>query len=248
MKTLSLIIPIYNEQKTLFDVVNEVSKLKKSDYFINNQIELELIIVDDCSNDDSFKIAKDIEKDFVNEFENIKVLKNEINLGKGYCIKKGFKEAKGDFVGIQDADMEYSPNDYIKLLKTMIDNDADVCYGSRYLKKDSRRVLGFYHSLINKFLTFLTNIVTNLDLTDMEVCYKLFKKEVITKIAPQLKENRFGFEVEMTIYCAKLGYRFFECAIDYNPRSFLEGKKIKAKDGFRALWCILKYGLEDKKF
>ena len=225
---LSLIIPLYNEEKHIECVIKRALELQK-------YVELELIIVDDCSNDNSYEIAKN--------FNCAKVLKHKKNLGKGGALKTGFMEANGDFIGILDADLEYDPMDYLELLKPLIENKADVCYGSRYLAKTSKKVLPFYHTLMNKFLTFLSNLFSNLDITDMETCFKLFKKDVIKKVAPKLKENRFGFEVEITMRLAKEKLRFWECAISYNPRSYLEGKKIKAKDGLRALYCILKYGL-----
>ncbi len=238
MYLLSLIIPIYNEEKTLKDIVYNTLSIEKLPYAIDNNIKLELVLVDDFSSDNSLKIAHELEKDD----NRIKVFSHNKNQGKGSALKTGFLEAKGDFIGIQDADMEYNPKDYLKLIKPLIENRADVCFGSRYLKQDTRRVLYFWHTFMNKGLTLLTNMYTNLDITDMETCYKLFKKEVIKEIAPKLKENRFGFEPEVTIYTAVGKYRVFECAIDYNPRSYEEGKKIKAKDGFRALYCILHYG------
>lgn len=238
MKLLSLIIPVYNEENTLKSLVEEVLKIKSHQFFIENEIKLELVLVDDCSKDNSLNIAQEISK----EYDNILVLAHKKNKGKGAALKTGFQAANGDFIGIQDADMEYNPFDYIKLLKPILEDKADVVYGSRYLTQDTRRVLYFWHTFMNKGLTLLTNMYTNLGITDMEVCYKLFKKDVIQKIAPKLKENRFGFEPEVTIHVAKGKYRLYECAISYNPRSFEEGKKIGAKDGLRALYCILHYG------
>lgn len=232
MTTLSLIIPVYNEERSLKSIVERTLSIQKN----LADIKLELIIVDDFSGDKSFEIAKSLEN------ENIKVFRHDKNKGKGAALKTGFMEATGDFIGIQDADMEYDPNDYIKLLKPLLENKADVCYGSRYLQRDNRKVLYFWHTFMNKFLTLLTNMYSNLDITDMETCYKLFKKDVIKNIAPKLKENRFGFEPEVTMYVAQGGYRVYECAIQYNPRSYEEGKKIKAKDGLRALYCIMHYG------
>jgi len=229
---LSLIIPVYNEEKSLESIVERTLAIKKD----LGDIELELIIVDDCSNDNSFEIAKKLES------ENVKIFRHEKNKGKGAALKTGFMQASGEYIGIQDADMEYNPFDYIKLLKPLIENKADVCYGSRYLAHEERKVLYFWHTFMNKGLTYLTNMYSNLDITDMETCYKLFKKDVIKEIAPKLKENRFGFEPELTMYVAQGGYRVYGCAIEYNPRSYEEGKKIKAKDGLRALYCILHYG------
>ena len=238
MKTLSLIIPVYNEEKTLKSIVEKTLKIADSAFFKENNLALELVLVDDCSKDNSSLVIEELK----NEFSNIKTFKHEKNKGKGAALKTGFLGASGDFIGIQDADNEYNPYDYIKLLKPLMEDRADVSYGSRYLKKESRKVLYFWHSLMNKTLSFLTSMVTNLDITGMETCYKLFKKEVIEKITPKLKENRFGFEPEITVYVAKNNYRVYETAIDYNPRSYEEGKKINAKDGLRALYCIFHYG------
>ncbi len=238
MKTLSLIVPVYNEEKTLSSIVEKINKLQNEKYLKENNIELEIILVDDCSTDNSFSIAKELEK----KYSNTKVFQNPKNMGKGSALKTGFLNANGDFIGIQDADDEYNPLEYAKLLKPLLENNADVVYGSRYLKRDTRRILYFWHTFMNKGLTLLTNMYTNLDITDMETCYKLFKKEVIKKLAPTLKENCFGFEPEITIKVANENYRVYECAISYNPRSYEEGKKIKAKDGFHALYCILHYG------
>ena len=232
MTKLSLIIPVYNEEKSLKSIVDRTLSIQKD----LEDVELELVIVDDCSTDGSFQIAQEL------ICENIKVFQHEKNKGKGAALKTGFLEATGDFIGIQDADMEYDPFDYIKLLRPLLEDKADVCYGSRYLMRDKRRVLYFWHTFMNKGLTYFANMYSNLDITDMETCYKLFKKDVIKKIAPKLKENRFGFEPEVTMYVAQGKYRVWECAIHYNPRSYEEGKKIGAKDGLRALYCILHYG------
>lgn len=236
MATLSLIIPVYNEEASLKEIVEHTLALEKSDYFKKNKIELELVIVDDCSTDKSLEVARSLEN------KKIKIYNHIENRGKGAALKTGFLNAAGDFIGIQDADMEYDPMDYIKLIQPLIEDKADICYGSRYLQRDTRRVLSFWHTFMNKGLTTLTNMYTNLDITDMETCYKLFKKEVISEIAPKLKENRFGFEPEITILASHAKYRFYETAIHYNPRTYDEGKKIKAKDGFRAIYCILHYG------
>lgn len=232
MKTLSLVIPVYNEEATLRDIVDEVLKIQ------TEEIQLELVLVDDCSTDNSYNIALQIGQ----ETPCVKVFKHEKNMGKGAALRTGFMSATGDYIGIQDADMEYDPKDYLKLIRPLMEDKADVVYGSRYLQQDTRRILYFWHTFMNKGLTLLTNMYTNLDITDMETCYKLFKREVIQEIAPKLKENRFGFEPEVTVYVAQGKYRVYECAISYNPRTFEEGKKIGAKDGLRALYCILHYG------
>ena len=238
MKILSLIIPIYNEEKTLVNIVEKTLSIKNHHFMIEKDIQLELVLVDDCSNDGSWEIAKELAK----KYQEIKIFSHTKNKGKGAALKTGFKNATGDFIGIQDADNEYNPFDYIKMLQPLLEDRADVVYGSRYLKQDTRRILYFWHTFMNKSLTLLTNMYTNLDITDMETCYKLFKADVIKNIIPNLKENRFGFEPEVTIYVAKGKYRVYECAINYNPRTYEEGKKICAKDGLRALYCILHYG------
>jgi len=238
MKTLSLIIPIYNEEKTLTEIVNKTLLIEKDERAIKNNISLELVLVDDCSNDKSLEIAKKL----ASENNKIKVFSHLKNQGKGAALKTGFKEATGDFIGIQDADNEYNPIEYLKMIEPLLKDEADVVYGSRYLKQDTRRILYFWHTFMNKGLTLLTNMYTNLDITDMETCYKLFRADVIKNIVPFLKENRFGFEPEVTIHVAKGKYRVYECAISYNPRTYEEGKKIGAKDGLRALYCILHYG------
>lgn len=238
MTILSLIVPVYNEEKTLKNIVQKIFEVEKEEFALENNIKLEVILVDDCSSDNSRKIIEELSK----ENEKIKVCLHKKNQGKGAALKTGFIEATGDFIGIQDADDEYNPVEYLKLIKPLLDDKADVVYGSRYLKQDTRRVLYFWHTFMNKKLTLLTNMYTNLDITDMETCYKLFKKDVIKEIAPKLKENRFGFEPEVTVYVAKGKYRVYECAISYNPRTYEEGKKIGAKDGLRALYCILHYG------
>lgn len=238
MKTLSLIIPVYNEEKTLELIVEKTLEIENDERAIKNNIRLELVLVDDCSSDNSLQIAKKL----ANENDKIRVFSHSKNQGKGAALKTGFREATGDFIGIQDADNEYNPFDYLKLIEPLLQDKADVVYGSRYLKQDTRRILYFWHTFMNKSLTLLTNMYTNLDITDMETCYKLFKSDVIKSIVPNLKENRFGFEPEVTIYVAKGKYRVYECAISYNPRTYEEGKKIGAKDGLRALYCILHYG------
>ena len=229
---LSLIIPCYNEEKTLRAIVERVLQLRR------DWLELELVIVDDCSRDASWEVAQQLKK----EYPEIKLARHEVNQGKGAALRTGFLEATGDYVGVQDADMEYNPEDYLTLLEPLRSDRADVVYGSRYLRPDTRRVLYFWHTWMNKTLTTCSNMFTNLDITDMETCYKLFRREIIQKIAPRLKENRFGFEPEVTAYVAEEKCRVYECAIHYNPRSYEEGKKIGWKDGMRALYCILHYG------
>lgn len=233
---LSLVIPCYNEENTLCGIVDEVLKLR------DHGAELELVIVDDCSKDGSWCVAKDIADKHP---AMIKLCRHDVNRGKGAALRTGFLEATGDYVGVQDADLEYDPLDYLKLLECARKEQADVVYGSRYLRLGSRRVLRWWHSTMNRFLTLMSNMFSDLEITDMETCYKMFRREVIQEIAPLLKEDRFGFEPEVTSHVARLmrfkGIKVGEVAISYRPRTFMEGKKIGWKDGVRALWCIAKY-------
>ncbi|MDR0516490.1 MAG: bifunctional glycosyltransferase family 2/GtrA family protein [Fibromonadaceae bacterium] len=233
MKKLSLIIPCYNEENTIEACVEKVRKITQ-----NQDIELEIVIVNDCSTDKSAEKLKEISA----KYPEIKIFTHEKNRGKGAALRTGLVSATGDFIGIQDADDEYNPMEYLELLKSLIEDKADVVYGSRYLQPDTRRVLYFWHTWMNKSLTFVSNMFTNLDITDMETCYKLFKKEVLAEIAPSLKEERFGFEPEITCKVAQGGFRVYEHAISYSPRSYEEGKKIGWKDGVQALYCLLHYG------
>ncbi|MBP5464401.1 MAG: bifunctional glycosyltransferase family 2/GtrA family protein [Treponema sp.] len=240
MKTLSLVIPCYNEEKTLANIVERcLSAVPDSAVISGNSLRLELIIVNDCSTDGSDAVARSLAEKYP---AVVKYVTHKKNMGKGAALRTGFLEATGDFVGIQDADMEYNPNDYLTMLEPLLDGRADVVYGSRYLLPDTRRVLYWWHTRMNRFLTTFSNMFTNLDITDMETCYKLFRREVIQEIAPRLKENRFGFEPEVTALVARGGYRVYECAIHYTPRTMEEGKKINWKDGVRALYCIMHYG------
>ena len=237
MKKLSLVIPCYNEEATLAGIVEEVLKIRSAD------LALELVIVDDCSKDASRSVAES----FAAKHTEVKLCFHERNRGKGAALRTGFLAATGDYVGIQDADMEYDPRDYLKMLRPLDEGRADVVFGSRYLMSEDRIVLRWWHSTMNRFLTWLSNVFSDLDVTDMETCYKLFRREVIQGIAPSLKENRFGFEPEVVAHVASLvrrdGLRVAEVAIGYRPRTFSEGKKIGWRDGVRALWCILKYNL-----
>ena len=232
MKTLSLVIPCYNEEKTLREIVERCLSLR------SDTLGLELVIVNDCSTDGSDAVARALAAEHP---AVVKYVSHEKNMGKGAALRTGFLRAAGDYVGVQDADMEYSPHDYLTMLEPLADGRADVVYGSRYLLPDTRRVLYWWHTKMNKSLTAFSNMFTNLDITDMETCYKLFRREVIQEIAPRLKENRFGFEPEVTALVANGGYRVYECAIHYNPRTVEEGKKINWKDGVRALYCIMHY-------
>ena len=224
---LSIIIPCFNEESTIKIIVEKVLKF--------NLYEKEIIIVDDCSTDSSRQI---IEK-LALENSNIKYFFLEKNLGKGAALSKGFFEASGDIILTQDADLEYDPSDYPKLLKPFIDTDADIVYGSRFLGGDYVRLHFFWHFLANKLLTLMTNIVTNLNMSDMETGYKVFKSSVIKSI--KIKERSFGVEPEITVKLAKQKLVFYEVPISYKGRSYEEGKKITLKDAFVALFCIFKY-------
>ena len=228
-KKLSIIIPVYNEENTIQTI------LKKIDNCKINDLDFEIIIINDGSTDDTLKIIKENEKYF-NQLVNL-----EKNSGKGFAIKSGLKFATGDYIILQDADLEYDPSEYSKLLNPIINNEADVVYGSRFLGNDERRVLYFWHTVGNKFLTLLSNMLSNLNLTDMEVCYKVFKAEVIKNI--NLEENKFGFEPEVTAKIAKKDIKIYEVGIKYFGRKYSEGKKITWKDGFSAIKCIIKYNL-----
>ena len=224
---ISIIIPCFNEEKTVGIVINKVLKF--------NLYEKELIIVDDCSTDTS----KDIIKNLAANNSEIKPFFLEKNLGKGGALKKGVQEAKGDIILIQDADLEYDPKDFPTLLKPFSETDADIVYGSRFLGGEYVRLHFFWHYLANKLLTFCSNIVTNLNMTDMETGYKVFKKEAIQSI--EIKEKSFGIEPEITVKLAKKKFVFYEVPISYQGRSYEEGKKITLKDAFFAFYCIFRY-------
>jgi dolichol-phosphate mannosyltransferase len=230
---LSLVIPCYNEEKTLESCVGKVMEISDED------LELELIIVDDCSRDASRAVAARIAE----RIPGIVLLHHTTNQGKGAALRTGIRHATGDFVGIQDADLEYDPMDLKRLLVPLRKGEADVVLGSRFLSHGYHRVLYFWHSLGNRFLTLLSNMLTDLNLTDMETCYKIFRRDVIQQIV--IEENRFGFEPEVVAKVAQLRLRIYEMGISYRGRTYAEGKKIGVKDGFRALYCILKYNLHN---
>ena len=229
---LSVVIPVYNEAATIREIVARVQAA---------DVSKELILVDDCSTDGSREALAEIAA----EAANVKVFFHERNCGKGRALRTGFDHAEGDFVIVQDADLEYDPQDYLKLLPPLLSDKADVVFGSRFLTTEQHRVLYFWHEMGNRFLTLLSNMATNLNLTDMETCYKVFRRELIQSIV--LEEDRFGFEPEITAKIAKAGARVYEVGISYHGRTYEEGKKIGAKDGFRALWCIVKYRLKPLK-
>ncbi len=226
---LSVVIPVYNEARTIAEIIAYVDRVA---------VEKEIIVVDDCSTDGTRAALAAV----ASRFPNLTVLHHERNMGKGRALHTGFAVARGDYVIVQDADLEYDPESYVKLLRPLEQGKADAVYGSRFLSTEEHRVLYFWHSVGNKFLTLLSNMTTDLNLTDMETCYKVFRRELIQSI--ELEEDRFGFEPEVTSKLAKVGARIYEVGVAYHGRTYAEGKKIGMKDGFRALWCILKYWLK----
>lgn len=239
MPLLSIVIPAYNEAKTIHFILDKIQEVT-----LIGDFQKEIIIVDDCSHDGTYEAIGAYQEK--NPGLPININRHEKNKGKGAALHTGIKAAKGDITVIQDADLEYDPQEYNILLKPFVDGVADVVYGSRFMGGNPHRILFFWHSIGNQFLTFLSNMFTNLNLTDMETCYKMFRTSMLQSI--QLKENRFGFEPEITAKIARIeGVRIYEVGISYYGRTFEEGKKIGWKDGFRAIYCILKYNLIVRK-
>ena len=230
VKILSVIIPVYNEEETIVPLIRRVlrSNLKG--------INKEIIVINDASTDQTLKRIRTVRD------KRVKLINKRVNKGKGAALRDGIRKAKGEVIVIQDADLEYNPNEYPLLFSPILEGKADVVYGSRFVGSGPHRVLYFWHSLGNWFLTFLSNMLTNLNLTDMETCYKMFTKKVADGLI--IEEDRFGFEPEFTAKIAKMGCRVYEVGITYSGRSYEEGKKVNWKDGIWALWCILKYNLE----
>jgi glycosyltransferase involved in cell wall biosynthesis len=228
MPTLSVVIPCYNEVATIESIVDAVERSPVS--------ELEIILVDDGSTDGTRELLRD-----KLEARVARVIYHPANRGKGAALRSGFAAATGEMVIVQDADLEYDPQDYPQLIAPILAGKADVVFGSRFSGGPSTRVLYYWHYLGNRFLTTLSNILTNINLTDMEVCYKVFRRDVLQKI--RIEEDRFGFEPEITSKVARLGCRIYEVGISYAGRTYLEGKKVGWRDGIRAVWCILKYNL-----
>jgi len=231
---LSIVIPVYNERHTLLEIIRRVLAAPID-------IEREIVIVDDCSTDGTRELYPRLPQEFPGA--RIRVFQHSVNQGKGAALRTGYGQVQGDIVIVQDADLEYSPSDYPKLLRPILDGRADVVYGSRFVGGDEHRVLYFWHYVGNKFLTLLSNMFTDLNLTDMETCYKVFRTEVIRSIT--IRSNRFGVEPEVTAKVARGKWRVYEVGISYSGRSYEEGKKITWRDGLKAIFAILRFAFAD---
>jgi len=234
---LSVVVPVYNERSTLLELVDRVRAVP---------IRKQIILVDDGSRDGTRDLLRDLEANPLEDALNtVKIVFHDENRGKGAALRTGFQHSSGQLVIVQDADNEYDPSEFPRLLQPLVEGKADVVYGSRFLGDYSHRVLYYWHYLGNRFLTTLSNCFTNLNLTDMETCYKVFRSEVIKEILPTLKQDRFGFEPEITAKVARRHLRIYEQSISYSGRTYEQGKKIGWRDGFKALWCIVRYALAD---
>jgi glycosyltransferase involved in cell wall biosynthesis len=237
-KTLSVIIPVFNEEKTVELILNRVIAVA-----LKNGVQKELVIVNDCSSDNTKAVIEQYIA--ANPQLQIRLYNHEINKGKGAALHTGIKEATGDYIIVQDADLEYDPEDFNQLMEPVLKGAADVVFGSRFMGSKPHRVLLFYHYMANRFLTFLSNLFTNLNLTDMETCYKLFDAQMLKSLT--LKEKRFGFEPEVTAKISRIKkVRIYEVGISYYGRTYAEGKKINWKDGVKAIWCIFRYNTWDR--
>ena len=236
--TLSIIIPVFNEEKTVTLLLNRVAAV-----VLKNNLAKEMVIVNDCSSDNTREVIEQYIAS--NPQLQIRLYNHEVNKGKGAALHTGIKEATGEYIIVQDADLEYDPEDFNQLIEPVLKGAADVVFGSRFMGSKPHRVLLFYHYMANRFLTFLSNLFTNLNLTDMETCYKLFNAAMLKSL--QLKEKRFGFEPEVTAKISRIKkVRIYEVGISYYGRTYEEGKKINWKDGLKAIWCILRYNIWDR--